>query len=1136
MKNLLNPIGTNQLLMKILIKMKLTFSFLLFGLVSVNASVYSQNTRLNIEIKENSIIELFKEIEEKSEFYFFYKNEDIADLDAITVSKKNSKVTEILDEALKGSNLEYKIVDRYIIVRRSGDEFGDMERLALDQKAVSGTVTDNSGGKLPGVTIVIKGTSNGTITDAEGNYTLNNVSQDAILVFSFVGMQTQEIVIGNRNRVDITMIEETIGLEEVVAIGYGNLQRNKISTSISSLEPQKVKVQVTSSIDKALEGQIAGLTVKQNSGAPGGGSELQIRGTGSIGNNNQPLVVIDGIPMQNIYGMERSPLTLLNQADIASIDVLKGVSAAAIYGSRGSNGVILITTESGKLGKTEFSFSAKVGVDRVLGIEKLDLMNAQEFAQWRKENYYEEAAFYGYEITDEDIPEVYRNPELLGKGTDWFDVLTQVAPKQEYNLNVSHGTERFKGFFSMGYLNNQGVVKETSFERISMRANMIYEPNNIIALGMNLNPTIRTWTNQVGGARTTNWGIGSMSTPIDGPYREDGEWERDNDAYYDGKWDLDIWSPGTFSTYNALYALKNQVDVIRDYNLRFQPYISLKPVKGLTFKSQYNLELSDNTREYFRPSTISSWSSPPPLAATGYYNTNRSYGWQFENTVMYDNVLGEHNVTILAGYTMEHYNGYSSRINGSQFSSDDIKTLNASTVQTGNTYETNWSLISYLFRANYDYQSKYLFTGTIRRDGSSRFGSDKRWGYFPSVSVGWNITKEDFFPEAHWITNLKLRASYGYSGNNDIGNYTWIPTLTANNYTFGGKIANGQRVAAMENTMLSWEMSKEFDAGLDLVLFGGRINFVFDYYSKITENMLWPVDVPISSGFSSVQDNVGKIRNRGVEFSLSTINITKKDFTWNSDFNISFNKNLVLDMGEVGRLFGGFKNSAITMEGQPMAMFYGWKHIGILNSWEEVEEYATMGNQPPGTNRFMDLNDDKVINERDKLIIGNPWPDFRGGMNNSFKYGHWDLNISLSFAHDFDIYAQLEQDVRNLDGVFNVLKEVKDRWRSAEQPGNGIIPASFHNTEIDRSPISSRIHNVSFLKVQNITAGYTFNSVSFIKMMRLYGSVQNPFIFTNYKYGNPDSNLHGNNALARNYHAYDYPLSSSFVFGVDLKF
>lgn len=1001
---------------------------------------------------------------------------------------------------------------------------------------VVGHVKDLYGESLPGVTIIVKGTSKGTITDIDGNFTLYEVPERGTLVFSFVGMASEEVDVDGQNRLDVVLQEISIGLEEVVAIGYGSLQRNKISTSITSIKPDQVQKQVTASIDRSLEGLVAGLAIRQTGGAPGGGAEMQIRGAGSIGGGNQPLVVVDGIPMQGVYGKDHSPLTLLNQNDIASIDILKGVSATAIYGSRGSNGVILVTTESGKLGKTEVSFSARAGIEHMLSMEKLDLMNAQEFAQWRKEDMYDEAAFYGYEISETDIPEVYRNPELLGKGTDWYDVMNRVAPQQEYNLSVNHGTEKFKGFFSMGYTNNQGTIKETDFERINMRANMLYEPSEFINIGMNISPTIRTWNNQVGGDRGSTYGSAFMSSPLDGPYKEDGAWERDNDNYYDGEWDLDIWSPGTFSNTNALYNLKHQVDKHQKFNLRFQPSLSVKPIEGLTLRSQYNMELTYDDHEYFRPSTISDIYNPPPRAADGWYSTYKGKGWQWENTATYENTFGDHSLAALGGYTREHYNGYNSYINGDQFPSDDIKTINAATEQWGNTSESNWSMISYIFRLSYDYQAKYLFTGTVRRDGSSRFGSDNRWGNFPSASFGWNISKESFFPSPDWLTNLKLRASYGLSGNNSIGNYTWIPVLGNDNYNFGGKVASGKKVTSMENTSLGWEVSKEYDFGLDLVLFGGRLSFIYDYYNKTTEDMLWGVSLPISSGFWSVQDNIGEIRNTGHEFTLNTIPISNRDFTWSSDFNISFNKNKVMDMGAVGRILTGPRNYSITTEGQPMAMFYGWKSLGILNDWDEVEKYATFPGQVPGTPRYQDLNDDGIIDTNDKMIIGNPHPDFRGGFNNVFQYKDWDLAIGMSFAHNFDIWAQLEEDVINLDGVFNVLREVKDRWRSPEMPGNGRIASSFHETAFDRWENSDWVHNASFLKVNNISLGYTFTKMRFLNNLRVYGSVQNAFMFTNYKYGNPEASVYGNNSLIRNFDNYDYPLTRSIIFGIDLKF
>ena len=1002
---------------------------------------------------------------------------------------------------------------------------------------ISGKVTDaQTGDPLPGVNIVVEGTTQGTTSDMDGNYNIE-APADASLVFSFVGYQEQTIDVNSREQIDVSLQQSVTELEEVVAIGYGTLQRNKVSTSISSVKPEAIEKQVTNSIDRSLEGQIAGLSVKQSSGAPGGGSELRIRGSGSIGAGDEPLVVVDGVPMQNTYGKEQSPLTLLNQENIASIDVLKGVSATAIYGSRGSNGVILITTKTGQAGQTEISFSAKAGLEYVLPSEKLNLMNAEEFARWRREDRYEEAAFYGDDISESDIPEVYRDPEALaGRGTDWYDVMTRVAPQQEYNLSVSHGTEDFQGFFSIGYLNNQGAVKETNFERLAMRANMDYEPTNWFKAGMKLSPTVRWWGNQVGGNRGTLYGSAFMSSPLDGPYMDDGVWERDNEAYWDGKYDLDIYSPDMFSNRNALHALKKQVDKDQNLDIHIQPYVQFSPIDGLSFKSQFNMELSNSSDEYFKPSTISSIYGPPPSPTDGYYSTGRSLGWQFENTLNYQKELGNHSVSALAGYSMEHYNGYWSYINGDQFPSDAIKTLNAATEQWGNTGESNWSMISYMLRLSYDYMGKYLFTGTIRRDGSSRFGPENRWGYFPSASVGWNVTKEDFFPDAPWLTNLKLRASYGFSGNNDIGNYTWIPNLSQDNYNFGGGVANGKRLAGMGNRQLSWERSRELDLGLDLALLNGRLNFVFDYYNKITEDMLWGVSVPISSGFSSAMKNIGEIRNRGVEFAINSINISNNDFTWETDFNISFNRNKVLDLGDVGRIQTGHRGYSVTMEGKPMALFYGWKSLGILKDQDEVDRYATFENQLPGTPRYEDKDGNGLIDQRDKMIVGNPWPDFRGGMNNRLTYNNWDFNVSMSFAHNFDVWAQLEEDVLNLDGVFNVLKEVKHRWKSPEEPGNGRIAATFHQTPYDRWANSDWSYNASFLKIQNVSLGYTFDNLGFANQFRLFFSVQNAFLFTNYRYGNPDVNIYGSNSLVRNFDNYDFPLTRTIVMGLNMNF
>ena len=1012
----------------------------------------------------------------------------------------------------------------------------EYENDIVDQQEISGTVTDPNGVPLPGVTVMVVGTSNGTTTDFDGAYTISAGEGD-ILEFSYIGMETQIIEVGSALTIDVTLNENLEALEEIVLVGYGSMEKEKLVTPVSSVDTELIQSDVSNSIDRALEGKIAGLSVKQGSGAPGGGSELQIRGATSIGAGSQPLVVIDGVPVQASYSQERSVLSMINTADINSINVLKGAAATAIYGSRGSNGVILVETKRGKEGRTTFSFSANTGWDQILPSEKLDIMNAEEFARWRKENAYERAAFYGEEISDADIPEVYRNPAALGKGTDWQDVLTQVGHRQEYNLSVSHGANDFTGFFSMGYLDQTGIVKNTDFERITFRANMDYQPNDIVRVQLNISPTMRTWNHQIGGDRGTLYGQALINTPIDGPYREDGSWERDNSAYYDGEWDLDIWSPDTFSASNPLYALEHQYDKTQNFNLLVTPALEITPLEGLTLRTHYSARLEHDVREYFSPSTVTGIFNPPPGIATGYYNTDRNYSWQWENTVNYSKEVGDHTFSALAGASLEHYNLSFNRLNGTAFARDDIRTINAATEQTGSSGESNWSMESYFFRANYDYKEKYLLTASLRSDGSSRFGPDKRWATFPSLAAGWVLSKESFFPESSWLSSVKLRGGYGKSGNNSIGNYTWIPTLNTGNYSFGGTVADGLQVAAIQNSSLGWETATEFSGGIDFLLWKGRVSLDVDYFQRTTEDMLWAVSVPVSSGFNSIQDNIGEIRVEGWEFALGSNNIIAPNFSWRTDFNISFNKNEVISLGEVDRIFAGPHDVSITIPGQPIAMFYGFEQIGIFRDSEDVANNPSFAGQLPGTVKFRDIDGNGIIDDNDRKIIGDPHPTFRGGLINTFTYNNFDLSVAMSFAHDFDVYAFLEEDVLNLDGVFNVLKVAEERWRSPENPGNGVIPTSIHQTDYARRASSKMLStDISFLKVQNISLGYTFNDFEFLDNLRFYASVQNPFLFTNYKYGNPDINSYGSNALTRNIDQYDYPLSRNVTVGFDLNF
>ena len=511
--------------------------------------------------------------------------------------------------------------------------------------------------------------------------------------------------------------------------------------------------------------------------------------------------------------------------------------------------------------------------------------------------------------------------------------------------------------------------------------------------------------------------------------------------------------------------------------------------------------------------------------------------WQWENSINYQRSFGDHFISALAAYTMEHYYAESALITAWNFPNDLVTTLDASGTQIASTAESSWSLLSSIFRLNYDYKTKYLLTGSIRRDGSSRFGSDRRWGYFPSVSAGWNITREEFFPKTKWLNNLKLRASYGITGNNNIGNYTWIALLARADHNFGGSIIPGSTPSGISNTKLGWERTREHNIGLDLSLFDGRLDFTFDYYKKITTDMLWSVNIPISSGYSSMWDNLGKVRNEGVEFSVSSKNISGKDFNWSTDFNISFNRNKVLDLGNIDRIINiiGFGAKNITRVGDPMAQFWGFRLLGMFNTQEEINKSATYGTQLPGTPHWEDINKDGVIDDKDMTVIGNPQPHFTGGISNRFTYKKWDLIVNMSYAYDFDVAATLESSTMNLGGIFNMDREVLQRWKSPSEPGNGRVSNSFVQTNLDRDIASSKfIYNVSYLKIQNLSLGYTLTNWHKIKQCRLSLSVQNPWLITNYKYGNPDVNRFGSSSLMQGVDEYDYPLTRIVQLGVTL--
>jgi len=1109
--------------------MKLTLTLILVSVFSsFAADLYSQNTKLNLEYKNEKIVNLLRAIEDQSEYRFFY-NEEINLKESKSINKSNASIREVLDQLFENTEINYEIVGRQIILRSNAENFSSQQ-----QKSVSGKVTDASGQPLPGVTIVVKGTTNGTITDPDGRYSLKNVPGNAVLQISFVGMKSQEISLSGKSEINVVLQEETIGLEEVVAVGYGTQSKRNITGSIQSVDTEELTDMPVTTVAQKLQGKLSGVQINQTTGKPGEGMKLRVRGQASLAAGNDPLYVVDGFP---IVG----DINTINPNEIESISVLKDAASTSLYGSRAANGVILITTKRAKAGKTTVGVNVYYGWQRVPDGNRPDMMNGTEFAQFKKES---------YEDLGVDVPEAFQNPEQYGKGYNWYDAMLNTAPIQDYSISVSSGKENFSTSAVLGYFRQEGVLIESSYERYSVRINSEFKINDQIRVGVNVAPSHSI--NKTPGSDGIFWSGGGLiagalqSWPIY-PYKNE-----------DGTMPLmyDYTSLGGYSTpnyYRSAHEIKNKT---KDTRLLANAYVQYEPIEGLSLKSSINFDYGMNMYRYVQPSTASAdFAVSIPTTSKAIFRDRQYYSCLNENTVTYKKSIGEHNFEVLGGYTVQKYRSDLDKITVSDFPDDRVPTISSAKnivrENDDDTYDDiqEWSLISYLARLNYNYKNRYLLTAAVRRDGSSRFGEDDRWGVFPSVSAGWIISEEGFMPKIKAVSLLKLRGGYGVVGNNNIGNYTQYPTVSLNNNAiFNNTVASGTAVTSMGNSLLSWEQTREFDFGLDMELFNRRLSVSYDFYTKKTKDLLYEVEVPQESGFESFMGNIGKLKFWGHEITLNSKNLTR-EFTWNTNFNIAFTDNKVLSLsGTTDRIYSGFSDSNITREGHRIGQFWGMVQDGVYDNQEEFDNSPKANASEVGTIKFKDINGDGEItnggDDDDRTVIGDPTPDFTFGMTNNFTYKNFDLSVVISGAYGNDILNALEEGITNLDGCFNVLKEVKDRWRSEDNPGKGKYGKTTSNTATERSWRSTRfISDASFLSIKNVTLGYTVPAakLKFINNLRVYVSVQQLYTFTGYDGSNPEVSVtymgesgSDNSVLNLGSDFGSYPVPRTITFGINL--
>ncbi|GAB3559925.1 SusC/RagA family TonB-linked outer membrane protein [Spirosoma fluminis] len=999
---------------------------------------------------------------------------------------------------------------------------------------VSGRVVDEKGTELPGVTVALKGASQGTTTDGTGSFRITVPDASAVLVFSFVGYVKQEIVVGNQTSLNVALLPDNQTLNEVVVVGYGSQRRQDITSAISVISMRDLGEQPANNPNQILQGRAPGVTVKQTSGTPGGEFQVRVRGIGSLGAGSDPLYVIDGFVVGTSVGQN------LNPNDIENVSVLKDAASTAIYGARGSNGVVLITTKQAKDGKVNINLALDYGIQTVPRSRRTSMMNGFEFAQFKKEIFQDQIRILqNREPREDEIPIGIRFPEQNKYSTNWFDLITRDnAPYSDANLTISSGTGPIKALVSAGYYKENGVVKNTNYDRFSLRTNLGGQVNKFINFGLNINGsyTRQNLANTVGRGGVV--GSALVMDPRAAAYDADGALV----PYINGV-------DGVFGFPNPLYVLENVYRRRNIADLLTNGFIELSFLKYFKFKTSANIRLNNNTYKEYVPSTIglgvaSGSSGAPPRNATETDQTEELTNYSLDQLLTFKPQLpANHNLDILAGYTAQQERVRGITGTGNTFPDDLVPFLGSASIRSANSYEFGWSLLAFLSRVNYSYKDKYLFSASYRREGSSRFGANSKYGDFPAASIGWRLTEESFMPKTAWLSDLKLRASWGVTGNNAIGNYPSLAFVGANNYILGNTFVPGKNVNSFANQDLKWEKSNQVDIGMDLALFNSKLIFNVEYYKKITNDMLLPVSIPAVSGFTTSLANIGKVENHGFEVGAE-YRTNFGQFNFRTNANISFNRNKILAIkGSNDALYYGefYSGYSVQKVGRPVGMIYGYQKTGIFNTQTEIDAAPKQDGAIPGAMKFADTNGDGVISydTKDMVEIGNPNPAFTWAWTLAGDYKRFDVNVLFLGAQNFDIYRNIESSTMNMDGVFNVQTKAKDRWRSAENPGPN--PGDVHSQggtsyfKWSRESSNRYVYDASYVWLKTITIGYNlpkFKSV--LSGARIFVTGNNLFLFTNYPGSNPDVSTRS--TTEPNIDDEAYPVPRTIATGIKLNF
>ncbi|WP_343703257.1 TonB-dependent receptor [Chitinophaga sp.] len=1118
--------------------MKLTVVLMIAALMEVSASSYAQ--KMTLSAKEITLRDVFHQIRKQTGYNVLWNVDILKDAKPVALQVTDATAEEVLKKCFANQPFTYTIRQHTIVITRTPEP-------AVVAVTIKGRVTDVNNNPLPGVAIRLRNSSTGTATLPDGTYSLHVPETGGVLEFRLLGYTPKEVAINGQATINVQLEQATAQLGEVV-VAYGRQNTRDIVGSVSKLNADDMKDQPTGTFAERLQGKLPGAQVAQTTGRPGQGMDLRIRGAASFTSNVRPLVVVDGQPMLG----NPDNINNINPDEIESFTILKDAASTALYGSRAANGVIMITTKRGKAGATQINVNSYYGTASLMRELIPPVMNATQLATYMKGFYEDKIRYEGY---TGGIPAVYQNPEQYGKGTDWFSELTRTAPVQNYSIAINSGTEKAAYSVVAGYFDQQGILVNTGYKRFSLRVNGDFTPGKRVKIGFGVAPSLQLEHNNrqgngfnVDGQRAI-FAAASMIPTMGSPYNPDGSLA----LGITGFTNQFVWA-------NPLRQLTEVKDDANRLRVLANVFAEVKLTDFLTFRTSGSTDLFKVNRERFIPSTSMGgfnalpMENPPPgnNSAYGQALVNNDYVWLNENTLNYNQRFGDHSLGALAGFTIQRSTGFSSDMVGRDFPDNRIPYLSAATrFTTNNTSFAAWSMVSLLGRLNYSFKDRYLLQASVRRDGSSRFGANNKWGTFPSFGAGWIASDEAFLKDFKPLSFLKLRVTYGLTGMNEIGNYSSIARIGNSNYTFSGSLASGKVQNILGNANLGWERNRQFDAGIDIGFLNGRLNLSYDYYSKLTEGLLFELPVPRSSGFGTVQDNLGDIRQWGHEIVVSSKNLTGK-LKWNTDFNIAFNRNLVKRIGLNNIPFAADPTITLseftdfrTLVGKPIGQFYGYVFDGIFKNKAEADagpKYYGTGTttlSQAGTVRFKDLNGDgKITFPEDQTVLGDPNPEFIFGLTNSFQYQHFDMSITMSGTYGNKLKNGMQESTYNLDGVFNGPPELLQRWRSESEPGNGRVARTLAGTTAAyRTDNSLFVHDASHLTINNITLGYMLKKfrTPFIKSLRLYASAQNVYIFTSYP-GNPEVSAGGGLAFVtqQGQDLGAYPLQRTFTFGLNL--